>query len=375
MFERPSGPSVTPITHTSSTINEELRECFLRATFHSDSRFSNIGFPSTYAALGLIAHKLMELITQGDFDRIGGEELEEAITKCWVQLVHVEFQKLQEDALSPVPEPVKWPKYALRMVASCKAASRITSQRQQQSISCGAPSIELPKSEVWYKGYGGKLVGRLDFIRHTSSGVEVIDYKSGHVIQQYELNGNIRRLNEVYERQMLLYAALVHENEGQWPIKLMIESLVDGIYTIEYTPAASEETVEKALSLLDLYNQQAATNKIIGSPNENNCRWCRYKALCGLFLKTADISWNQTSITVSGKITSTQLGPKAFLTLDINGGNYYRESIIVRGIPSNIFQIIENQNNCKVSFGNLKVTFGAKDLLFMWNSTFWQWLE
>jgi len=375
MYERPLGPVIMPLEHTSPTRNEELRECFLRTAFQSDQHFSNIRFPSTYASLGSIAHKLMELVAHGDFDGVSEEDLDKAINKCWLELVQIEVYKFQDDVLSKVPEPVKWPKYALKMVASCKAASRIASQRQQKLITLGAPSTELPKSEVWYEGYGGKLIGRIDFIRYTDSGMEIIDYKSGHVMQQGEIGGNTQQLLNGYKRQMLLYAALVHENEGQWPITLIIESLIDGSHMIDYTPIASEKTVEEALLLLDLYNEQAATNEINGSPSEDNCRWCQYKALCTSFLGNADISWNQPSATVVGRIVSTHLDPPAFLTLDISGGNYHREPINIRGIPSKIIPILEERSNCLVSLGNLKPTFGAEDLCFMWNSTFWLWLD
>ena len=78
-------------------------------------------------------------------------------------------------------------------------------------------SARQAKVEVWYEGYDGKLVGRIDLLRYTSSGIELVDYKSGLVMQQDETDGNIQHLREPYERQMLLYTALVHKNEDQWP--------------------------------------------------------------------------------------------------------------------------------------------------------------
>jgi len=254
MYECPLEPSVTPLEHTSPTRNEELRECFLRVVFQSDKNYSHIWYVSTHALLGSIAHKLMELVTHGDFDDVGENELDKEINKCWQELVQNEVKNLKDNIMSKVPEPVKWPKYALKMVAACRFASRIASQRQQQPIYLIAPSMEPPKSEVWYEGYGGKLIGRIDFIRHTDSGLEIIDYKSGYVMQQEETGGYVQQLREGYKRQMLLYAALVHINEGQWPSKLIMESLIDGSHVVDYTPIESEKTVEEALLILDLYN-------------------------------------------------------------------------------------------------------------------------
>jgi len=47
-------------------------------------------------------------------------------------------------------------------------------------------------------------------------------------MEQDDDEGGGARVPRTYERQVLLYSALIHEKEGVWPSKATIESLVDG---------------------------------------------------------------------------------------------------------------------------------------------------
>jgi len=262
------------------------------------------------------------------------------------------------------------------MVAACKAASRISSRRKKKYVGVkDTLLIKKIKVEVWYEGYNGRLAGRIDLIRYTSSGMELVDYKSGLVMQQDEADGNTQQLQEQYERQMLLYAALAHENEGQWPAMVTVESLIDGPHAVNFTPEASEKAVKEALQLLDTYNRKVARGEIRGTPNENCCRWCSFKALCRDFLEAANESWASPLKTVIGRLVSVHADPPPFLTLEIIGGDYYRGIVNIRGIPANVIPMIDNLGNCLLSFGNLRQNLGARDLIFIWNSVFWRWLD
>ena len=60
-LERTRSPAVTPLPKTSPALNEVLRACYLRAAFQNDPMFSNVRVLSTSAALGTIAHRLLEM--------------------------------------------------------------------------------------------------------------------------------------------------------------------------------------------------------------------------------------------------------------------------------------------------------------------------
>lgn len=376
LYDHPTEPIIRPLKHTSPTMHEELRSCFMRTAFQTDQRFLDIRPISTLAILGAISHRLLEVASRGEFDNIIEDALlEEAIHNRWLELVHNEIQTLQTKAFGVIPFPQQWPKYALRMVAACKAAFRIAARRKKKYTGDEALLTEKVRAEVWYEGCNGKLAGRIDLIRYTSSGIELVDYKSGLVMQQSETDGDTQQLQEQYERQMLLYASLVHENEGQWPTMITVESLIDGPHVVDYTPEASEKTVEDALLLLDTYNHKVASGDIRGTPNENHCRYCSFKAFCRDYLKAADESWASTSKTVIGRLVSMHADPPSFLTLQIIGGDHYRGIVSIRGIPVNLVSVIDNLDSCLLSFGNLRQSLGTRDLIFSWDSVSWRWLD
>lgn len=374
MHDYPTGLIIRPLQRTSPSTNEELRECFLRAAFQADQQFSDIRPISTYASLGSVSHQLLEVTSRGEFDCIREDVLEEAIRKRWMELVQSEVQFLQDRTIDSIPLPAKWPKYALRMVAACRAAFRIALKRKTECSKARNASVAGQIDvEVWYEGYGGRLAGRIDLIRHVSSGIELIDYKSGFVTERDEIGGTSQRIKEPYERQVLLYAALIHENEGQWPIIATVESLIDGPHTVHISTDAAERAVDEALQLLDTYNCQAAAGEILGIPNESNCRWCSFKALCRDFLKTADTSWAGYSTTVIGRVVTVHVDPPVFLTFEVIGGDHSKRLINIRGIPVQLITKISNLDGRLLSFGNLQRTPGADDLVFNWSSICWRW--
>jgi len=371
IYDHPAGLIAKPLLRTSPATNEALRECFLRAAFQTDQQYSDINLVSTYASLGSISHHLLEVASRGEFDDISEDVLEEAIRERWMECVQSEVQSLQDRTIISVPLPVKWPKYALRMVAACRAAFRITLKRRGKR-SEAEHEFAANQTEVWYEGYSGKLVGRIDLIRHTSSGIELVDYKSGLVIEQDEIDGTSKRIKEPYERQVLLYAALVYENERQWPIMVTVESLVDGPHIVRFTPEAARQAVDEALRLLDTYNRQAAARSIRGAPSPSTCYWCGFKAFCTYFLEAADISWSGFSTTVIGKVKSIHLDYPSSISLDITGGDHHKGLANIRGIPMELTNILNGSEDDIILLSNIKRTPGSNDLLFDWSSMLWR---
>lgn len=368
-------PMISPLPHTSPAINEELRSCFMRAAFQTDPRFSNIRPISTLTVLGAVSHQLLEAACRGEFDNTTQDALLEAdIRNRWLELARDEMETLQTKAFDTIPLPQQWPKYALRMVAACRAAFRIAARRNKRHVGDDTVLADKARIEVWYEGCNGKLAGRIDLIRFTSSGIELVDYKSGAVMQQGDADGNTQQLQERYERQMLLYASLVHENEGQWPT-ITVESLIDGPHLLSYTPKASEETVAEALLLLDTYNHRASSGGVRGAPDEDCCRWCSFKVFCREYLETVDESWSSPLKTVIGRLVSMHAEPPSFLTLQVTGGDHHRGIVNIRGIPGSVVSAIQTPDSCLLSFGNMKRAFGARDLIFGWDSVFWRWSD
>ena len=176
-----------------------------------------------------------------------------------------------------------------------------------------------------------------------------------------------------YERQMLLYSALVHENEGQWPVKATVESLIQGSHEVQLTPERTQDAVEDALSLLDAYNREATVGVVRGQPSDTACRWCDFKAICQDFLTTAENSWEGPLATVIGRLKFVSLGSPGFFELDVTGGDRPKELITVRGTPLSLAHELRGLEGAILSFSGLRRTLGSNDLLFDWTSRAWRW--
>ena len=198
MRDRPAEPSFHPLSRTSAALNEVLRTCFLRAAFQSDDHFRDVRSLSTASALGSVSHRLLEEAAKGKFDSIRGAELDRLVSDRWADLVRLEEQAMQERAHGPVPAHNRWPSHALRKATACMAASRIASHRGPR-VPEASPAAEEPslvQAEVWYEGFDGRIAGRIDLVRRTNAGIEIVDYKSGSVTEREETQGAARRVRE-----------------------------------------------------------------------------------------------------------------------------------------------------------------------------------
>ena len=287
-LERARNPAVTPLANTSPALNEVLRACHLRAAFQNDPMFSDVRVLSTSAALGTIAHRLLEVSALGEFDAVSSNSLSQAVAQKWDDLAATEAQKLGGLAMGLVPPPLRWPGFSLKKAGAVRAATRIAESRLGANsgftrVGRGEPC--QTQSEARLEGQGGRLVGRIDLIRRTKAGTEIVDYKSGVVYDIDPSLDGIREIRSSYVRQILMYLSLIHENEGRWPVKATIESLMDGPVNVEIRPEEVEKAVSDALALLNQYNFAASQGEVVGSPTPANCRWCPYKPVCSDFLK------------------------------------------------------------------------------------------
>ena len=375
MRERPQWPSFHPLPRTSPALNEVLRTCFLRAAFQSDDQFLDVRSLSTASALGSVSHRLLEEAARGKFDGVIGADLDRLVAARWAELVGLEEQAMKERAHGPVPAHNRWPKYALRKATACRAASRIASHRGPGVLETAASAVEPRpvQTEVWYEGLNGRLAGRIDLVRRTSAGIELIDYKSGSVTEQERTTGVANRIREPYERQMLLYSALIHENEGLWPSKTTVESLIQGPCEVQLSPDSAQAVVEEALDLLEAYNRKAALGTVRGKPSDSVCRWCNFKAICRDFLEAAEASWEGPLVTVIGRLTFVSLVPPWFFLLDVTGGDHPKDTVTVRGAPLRVARELRGLEGATLSFGGLRRTLGSNDLLFDWTSQVWKW--
>ena len=375
-LERTRSPAVTLLPKTSPALNEVLRACHLRAAFQNDPMFSDVRVLSTSAALGTIAHRLLEMSARGEFNAVFHSGLSQIIVEKWDELAATEAQNFSGLAVGTVPPPTRWPGFALKKASAVKAATRIAEGRLRAVSGLTGVASDGPRraqSEAWFEGQGGRLVGRIDLIRHTKAGTEVVDYKSGIV---YDVNPSwdgTREVRASYVRQMLLYLSLVHEQDGKWPIKATIESLIDGPVDIEVDPEDAEKAVSEAMALLDSYNLASSRGEVVGSPTPANCRWCPYKPVCSDFLEVSDHTWDDMTTTIVGTLTSGSSDPLPFAELFITGGNHPSGETTLRGIPLTLLEEFRGLEGVTLSVVGVRRSPGSNDLSLNWYSQCWLW--
>ena len=376
VLKRTINPVATPLLKTSPALDEVLRACRLRAVFQNDPEFSGVRGLSTSAALGSIAHRVLEMSAGGEFDEVSSKGLSQAIAQKWDELAATEAQNFSVLAIGQVPPTSRWPGFALKKASAIRAAIRIAGGRLwaiSGPVGAVIDGSVRPQSEAWLEGQGGRLVGRVDLIRRTKAGTEIVDYKSGIIYDVDPSSDGAREVRASYVRQMLLYLSLVHEQEGAWPVKATIDSLIDGPVDIEVKPEQVKEAVSEAVERLDSYNLAALRGEIIGSPTPSNCRWCPYRAVCSDFLRESDHSWDGVATTIIGTLTSVISGPPPLAKICITGGNHPRGPVILRGLPTPFLEALRGKEGGTISLVGVRRSIGSDDLSLNWYSQCWLW--
>ena len=374
MIVRSRGPTAHPLARSSPALNEMLRQCYLRAAFARNPDFSDVGTLSSAAVLGSVAHSLLEIAAKGEFDNLETEDLASAIERRWDERLEAEVSSMEKRALGSIPAPVQWAGYALKKASATRAASRIASRRI--CVPTGPPpSLARTQAEVRYEGQGGRLVGGVDLVRHTRTGVEIVDYKTGLILDQKTDPENPSGIRPAYRRQMLLSSSLVYENEGVWPTKVTLESLVDGPLDIVVTPEEATGEVADAMQLLDDFNLLTSKGAVQGTPSVSSCRWCQFKPVCHDFFRVADSSWMEVVCTVIGTLTTVHPGSPPYLVIEVTGGNHPRDRITVRAVPSQLLGELFGMEGSTVSFVGARRSAGSTDLVLTWLSQCWLWSD
>ena len=376
VLKRTNSPVATPLLKTSPALDETLRICRLRAVFQNDPDFSEVRGLSTSAALGSIAHRLLELCAGGEVDGVSSKGLAQAIAQKWDDLAATEAQNFSELAVGQVPPTPRWPGFALRKASAIRAAIRIAEGRLWAISRPVGPVMDgsiRTQSEAWLEGQGGRLVGRVDLIRRKKAGTEIVDYKSGIVYDVDPSSDGAREVRASYVRKMLLYLSLVHEQEGIWPVKATIESLIDGPVNVEVKPEQVNEAVSEAVERLDSYNLAASRGEIVGSPTPSNCRWCPYKAVCSDFLRESDHSWDGVATTIVGTLTSVISEPPPITEICITGGNHPRGPVTLRGLPTPLLEALRGKEGGTISLLGIRRSTGSDGLSLNWYSQCWLW--
>lgn len=275
------------IPAVSPTLAEILRNCPLQATFYRLPELNHFVLSNPKAWLGIAYHEVMEkLWLPLNDDGSSGEELVEDL---WTSAISTLLQRALAHPLdSRFQKPEKWPGYYLvRACLNIRAQEVLNKSSQVRSLSQSADTIPFVR-EKQLAAMGGKLIGKPDVI----SGDEIWDYKSGNIYD--DVSEGTRVVKEGYVRQLLLYAYLVKENYGKYPVKGKLLPMQGEPVEIELEPEKCAKEAVDAVYLLDSANAKLADStdvSAIATPSASSCRWCKFKLVCPAFWQQVNVTW------------------------------------------------------------------------------------
>lgn len=141
------------------------------------------------------------------------------------------------------------------------------------------------KAEESLQSKDGKITGKIDAYFVDGTYISLIDYKSSN------FDGEVSNLED-YKRQLYLYAYLLQENFGVYPITLSLVDRNNNLIKIPPAPSLSIDIANEMRDLLGEYNSKISVDNSLYSnanPSVESCKFCKVKPFCKRF-------WEEKSI-------------------------------------------------------------------------------
>jgi len=315
---------IKPIKRLSASRLLSFSKCKIKEIWASNSSTQPLLAISPEARIGSVAHKILEYTVKGLV------EDEDSLLQLW----NNEIQKIELKMLQTNTEkyliPLKSSKgYEVKLYQTLLICKRLLQYLKHSSSSV----FPKPNTEVFVESKDKKLVGRIDLIRYTKKGVEIVDYKTG-LVTNNEMDGN--KIKDDYRKQMILYAALYHSTFNEWPIKLVLISLDNIEYEIPYLQAEATELLNYSINELNKANKiilEKDSINSLGTPAPTTCKFCLYRPVCKSYWIVRENSddWPND---VRGILVEIRILGNGSVSLLLN---FEQTTITIRGISNGRF--------------------------------------
>lgn len=236
--------------------------------------------PNKNAILGTIIHKLYELTIKGELTSLLDlkNKWEDLITEKKAELAS-QYPTLHNVSLNDYDKRNSAIRYSL--VSMKKRGSADTGYSKRRVLS----EKWLDCSAIGLKGFADKLVIDDNYF-------DVIDFKSGHVIDE---NGDIK---SEYRVQLHLYALMCQFLSLGTPRNLSLVDIDGNYHSIPFSSTLSEQLKAEVLEAIKLLNNAITTRDFQhhARPEPNTCPYCCYRHVC----RFREISADEYYQTVSG---------------------------------------------------------------------------
>ena len=223
--------------------------------------------------LGTIIHGVLE---QANLTGIMDEA---AFETAWQQqLVAQEAQLIKKHQEYLVPLAYRARNYAVR-----KLLLQWLIVGKKPALSDREPADSPVGAEKKLTDSTGVVSGTADLIRRQSTGeLEILDYKTGGIMEAAVSETSVPQVKQGYVLQIRLYAALLHEQAGEWPTRLVIADLAGSEHEVAFTQEQCTEVLESALGLHKQLNLAVMGGRAAGlaKPAADVCLLCAMRPLC-----------------------------------------------------------------------------------------------
>lgn len=294
---------------------------------------------SPNAYFGTVLHNMLEQITKGII-----KSEEEFNTEFDKQVEYLE-QDLQNKGFGFfLPIKLKIRDFGLKKIQLKK---HLPDNSKTPSISSNAKFY----SEKWFESQDKSIVGILDLVIENGNEVEIIDFKTGTIKQDYlDDNGEVYSdVKHEYKDQLKLYAYLYFENKNILPSKLSLVDLAKHKLSVEFSEAECKSLFEEAKRLLLSTNDCINTKLFLANPTVENCKFCLYRPACTFFHDKFefDLSFND----IVGTIIDVKKFRNGNVSLSLlNGTN----TIVIKNFMDDKYDSLNIYKHKRLRFYNLK---------------------
>ena len=227
------------------------------------------------SSLGKIAHKVLASAHKGGFEQQNAENRESLFNDIWSAVEKEEFEGIQSEwPNTVVPQPIRWPKYfAVKtstqyLVEKALSLGEVWKSPGDSSRLIISSNDAYPWVEKFLESEILKLKGIPDLVKESSTGLEIIDYKTGNVTDL-----------ERFSLQMHIYLMLVSELSNRQVTRLLIRDFTLQEKEISIDQSMIRKVKESIRSAEGYLAKQIAPAK----PTLENCRFCNFKDICNDF--------------------------------------------------------------------------------------------
>lgn len=265
-------PLIERLRRISPSRYAGFSQCALREIW-SGMRLPVMLPSSPKSMLGTAIHKLLEEAGKGDIAD------DASLDAHWEQIIAKIEQETSQVSSHLFPLKRSIADYEIRRIRAFDKAKEIIDARQQHTS--GVPTAS--EFEVWLSSTDRQVGGYVDELKTSDTGKTIRDFKTGPILDQ-SIEGS--PVKEAYAMQLKLYAALLAEQTGEYPIELELVPLQGSPVEVPFTALDCDQLLEEARELLKRINDLVDANDYsnLCSPSPNACNFCAYRPVCPTYL-------------------------------------------------------------------------------------------